>query len=300
MQEFYAHGKLLLTAEYTVLQGAKALAFPTRQGQRLRVETSDTMGLSWYSFDMHGHCWFKAHFDISFIPIESSDKKVAEFLTRLFNAAKDLGGRYLDHVHISTYLEFEQSWGFGSSSSLIALVARLFEVDPMQLFFSAARGSGYDAACATTDTPILYSLDPNCTDYAQKASWEAVTLPDVYEETYFVYLNQKQKSLPEVKRFMEKPVEKGLIKSINKLTNAFLSAEKREDLQQAIEAHEQITAKAIGLPPLKETLFPDYNGAVKSLGAWGGDFAMAIGEDTPAYFKNKGFHTIHSFRALML
>ena len=37
MQTFYSHGKLLLTAEYVVLDGAKALAVPTIFGPAKRV-----------------------------------------------------------------------------------------------------------------------------------------------------------------------------------------------------------------------------------------------------------------------
>ena len=35
--KFYAKGKLLLTAEYAVLGGAKALGLPTKLGQSLDV-----------------------------------------------------------------------------------------------------------------------------------------------------------------------------------------------------------------------------------------------------------------------
>jgi mevalonate kinase len=37
MLDFYSHGKLLITSEYAVLDGAKALALPTRLGQKLSV-----------------------------------------------------------------------------------------------------------------------------------------------------------------------------------------------------------------------------------------------------------------------
>ena len=43
-QSFYAHGKLLITSEYLVLDGAEALALPTVYGQSLEVETIDEPG----------------------------------------------------------------------------------------------------------------------------------------------------------------------------------------------------------------------------------------------------------------
>ncbi len=49
-QTFYSNGKLLLTGEYLVLDGAKALALPTKMGQNLQVVTHDKPTISWKSF----------------------------------------------------------------------------------------------------------------------------------------------------------------------------------------------------------------------------------------------------------
>ena len=38
-QTFYSNGKLLITGEYVVLDGAKALALPTKFGQSLVVKS---------------------------------------------------------------------------------------------------------------------------------------------------------------------------------------------------------------------------------------------------------------------
>ena len=37
MKEFHANGKLLLTGEYAVLDGAKAIGLPTKRGQSLQI-----------------------------------------------------------------------------------------------------------------------------------------------------------------------------------------------------------------------------------------------------------------------
>jgi hypothetical protein len=48
-------------------------------------------------------------------------------------------------------------------------------------------------------------------------------------------------------------------------------------------------------------LFPDYSRAIKSLGAWGGDFVLATGNfNEMDYFKQKGFHTIISYHKMVL
>ena len=55
------------------------------------------------------------------------------------------------------------------------------------------------------------------------------------------------------------------------------------------------------LPTVKESLFPDFDGSIKSLGAWGGDFVLTVSKDNPtAYFENKGYKTIVSYQEMIL
>ena len=52
---------------------------------------------------------------------------------------------------------------------------------------------------------------------------------------------------------------------------------------------------------IKESLFPDFNGVIKSLGAWGGDFVMAIATENPSdYFILKGYQTIIPYDEMIL
>ena len=65
--------------------------------------------------------------------------------------------------------------------------------------------------------------------------------------------------------------------------------------------HEQIISKLISKTTIKKELFNDFNGEIKSLGAWGGDFIMASSEDNPLnYFKNKGYDTVFKFSDLLI
>ena len=44
---------------------------------------------------------------------------------------------------------------------------------------------------------------------------------------------------------------------------------------------------------IKEQLFSDFNGVIKSLGAWGGDFIMVLSKDDPKkYFIEKGYAVV--------
>ena len=42
MLNYRANGKLLLTSEYAITQGAKGLAIPTTKGQSLRVDSQNS------------------------------------------------------------------------------------------------------------------------------------------------------------------------------------------------------------------------------------------------------------------
>ena len=51
---------------------------------------------------------------------------------------------------------------------------------------------------------------------------------------------------------------------------------------------------------IKQLLFYDFEGAIKSLGAWGGDFIIASGDsDSPRYFNQKGFETVIPFEEMI-
>ena len=76
MKRFYSNGKLLLTAEYLVLDGAKALALPTKFGQDMVVEKINYINLIWKSFDENRNIWFEAEFDLTNLKIIKSDKDI--------------------------------------------------------------------------------------------------------------------------------------------------------------------------------------------------------------------------------
>ena len=59
MQTFYSNGKLLITGEYVVLDGALSLALPTKYGQSLIVESINDQKLVWKSFDEKEDVWLR-------------------------------------------------------------------------------------------------------------------------------------------------------------------------------------------------------------------------------------------------
>ena len=199
---------------------------------------------------------------------------------------------------VTTALEFPTDWGLGSSSTLLCCVAQCFDIDPMQLHFKVSNGSGYDIACGMSDSAITYKLDDGLVEVNQ-IEWN----PSFKESLFFVYLNVKQKSSSEVRKYQDLKSSFDLEKTvaaISALTETMLDAQSIEVFNGAITKHEEMMSTLLGYPTVKQLYFSDYKGAVKSLGAWGGDFVLATGgSEDRAYFAKKGFSVIHEFESLI-
>lgn len=315
MNKYYSNGKLLITGEYLVLDGAVALAVPAKFGQDLTIEKIDENQLIWSSFTLTGECWFEAIFDLPKIRLvnatfnsdqEGSNEFIAETLQGLLQEAKKLNADFLssdEGLHIKTHLTFPRDWGLGSSSTLINNIAQWAHVDAFTLLWNAFSGSGYDIACAMHDTPIFYKLDSVAErSRSYQPNIEVVDFnPSFKEQLFFVHLNQKQNSREGIQRYREQTVSKEQFDRISEITLRMAKVEGLPEFEFLIKEHEELISSIIELPPVKEKLFPDYFGEVKSLGAWGGDFVLATGnETTPKYFKQKGYNTVLSYSEMVL
>ncbi|MFC4268373.1 GYDIA family GHMP kinase [Polaribacter marinivivus] len=306
--EFYSNGKLLLTGEYLVLDGAKALALPTKFGQNLIVEKIVEPQLIWGSFTNTGECWFEAVFDLPKLRLVSatfnSDKEgsadfIAETLLEILEEARNLNPDFLNvdgGYIVKTKLTFPRNWGLGSSSTLINSIASWAKVDAFKLLWNSFKGSGYDIACAQNNTAVFYQIKD------KNPIIEQVNFNPIFKENlFFVFLNKKQDSKEGIAKFRESKKDFSVeLKRISELSEAFLVAESLQDFEKLIIEHEQIISSIIKIKPVKEKLFSDYFGEIKSLGAWGGDFVMITGnEKTPSYFKNKGFEIVISYSEMI-
>ena len=283
---FHSNGKLLITGEYAVLDGALALAFPTQKGQTLKVIEGANEN-RWQAFDANGDLWF----DSATLTTET-DQQIAQTLQKILTTATLLNPNFKDkwlHSQVQTHLEFPRLWGLGTSSTLINNIAQWAAVNPYELLFKSFGGSGYDIACAKSNTPLLYKLKGG-----KPHSYPLRFLFPHTHQIYFVYLNQKQNSKDGIARYRSVTKSKRkLAESITRLTEQFVLAHTITDVCQILNEHETLISNYLSMPTVKERLFSDFNGTVKSLGAWGGDFVLAISEteDTPTYFASKGFDT---------
>ena len=299
---FYSNGKLLITAEYLVLDGAKALALPTKFGQSLTVEGGSDQQIVWKSYDADKMIWFEDI--ISFSEIQnftfSKIKSERNTLIKILHESYLKNPRLIDHAEgyfVTTNLTFPKFWGLGTSSTLINNIAQWFEIDAFKLLKISFGGSGYDIACAQNNTPILYQLE-NGSPKVEKVIFE----PQCAENLYFVYLNQKQNSKNAIVSYYKKNKDNTIeIQEISAITNAILQKNDFECLSQKLQLHENIMSNFLEILTIKNDLFSDFNGVIKSLGAWGGDFVMVISKENPTkYFKEKGFETILKYNEMIL
>ncbi len=301
---YYSHGKLLLTGEYLVLDGAQALAIPTKKGQSLHIEPSGESGIFWESLDIDGKSWLSATLHLREINdwnfrMKPSDEK--QRLVQILASAKALNPAFLtayEGLKISTKLEFPRDWGLGSSSTLINNIATWAKVDAYALLQKTFGGSGYDIACAKNDSAILYRLNEE-----EPAVTPVNFNPDFAENLFFVHLNKKQNSREAINHYRKQPKEKlaGLSNKISRISQKMLKSYNLQEFENLIDEHEQILAEILNLKTIKSSLFPDFPGSIKSLGGWGGDFILATGNrETLNYFKEKSHKTILSYKEMVL
>ena len=305
---FYSHGKLLITAEYAVLDGAQALCLPTKKGQFLNVEENSSGLIKWISKDENGEIWFQDEFKKDSFGIRSTSEEkisgknaeISQRCIQILTAAEELSGLNLFEkgYTIETELEFKREWGLGTSSTLINNISQWLAIDPYVLLNKTFGGSGYDIACAKADGPITYERTRD-TQISLKSPFD----PEFSDHIYFVYLNQKQNSREGIAHYrnQEDTHREILIEKVSNITQQLIKCESLAEFELLVDIHESLIAKTINLPKVKHKLFPDFTGSIKSLGAWGGDFVMVTSKNDPkTYFKEKGFEIVIPYSEMVL
>jgi mevalonate kinase len=298
--KFYSNGKILITGEYFVLNGALSLAVPTVYGQYLEINENDSNLINWTSYNKNREIWFKCELDKDSLKVKySSSKEISEIIKELISYIREKESNFLksNGSIISTELTFDKDWGLGSSSTLINNLSKFSGVDPYELNTKFFNGSGYDIACADSSSSLLYRLNDN------KKEVEKINFnPSFRDKLHFIYLNKKQNSLDEIKSFREKINSKIGITEISDITKKIILCKDQLEFNSLIKEHENIVSKLTSKEKVKDKLFNDFDGEIKSLGAWGGDFilASALDKNPTDYFKSKGFDTVLNYNELAL
>ncbi len=301
-ERFYSNGKLLITGEYLVLDGAKSLALPTIYGQDLCVTANDKSGIQWRSFDKKNQIWFETH--ITYDEIISGgipeNREIRNMLIGILHGAYLQNPQFVNDqkkLLIETHLDFDKSWGLGTSSTLINNIAEWTNTNAFNLLKTTFGGSGYDIAAAKANGAIIYQIAEG------ESSFYSINFrPEFRKNIYFVYLNRKQDSNATIRNYKKRElVLENTISRINQLTQSISTSEDYNQFCLDLEKHEQILSEVLEVPTIKQQLFQDFSGTIKSLGGWGGDFVLAAAKENPTeYFQSKGYQTVIPYRELIL
>ena len=289
---FFAHGKLLLTGEYAVLDGALAIALPTQYGQEMHITPSEREGIFFRSLTQEGIPWYEGQLFVG------NTNPITQTLERILSQAQRMQPNFLtgQSVHVETRLDFPREWGL--ASTLISMIAQWAKVDPYELLWNSFGGSGYDIACARASSPILYQL----TEGKAKV-YPIYYNPPFATSLFFVYLNKKQNSREGIALYQGlKKNKKTLVTQLSQLTEEIYRTHSLDTFSKLLSEHEAVLSSYLRLPTVKDSLFKDFSGTIKSLGAWGGDFVLPIGEESyiKEYFISKGMQTILPFAQMIL
>jgi mevalonate kinase len=236
------------------------------------VETVKT--IQWKSIDRHGNLWYENEFDITSFAPKRLDE-IGKRLQHLFVEMKTQNPTCWNTstgFSFTTTLDFDRSWGLGSSSTLISLLAQWANVNPYYLQQQVFGGSGYDIACATSKSALVYTrtkpLEPTVTpvDFS----------PVFTNQLFFVYLNQKQDSQKAVTTFEMTKLTPSKIKEIDAITSAFLKETNYKNFQELMRQHEEIIGSLLGEIPVQKHLFADYKGGHKKSWRLGRRFCFGM------------------------
>lgn len=301
---FQSNGKLLIAGEYLVLEGATALALPINKSQSLEIYKTDSSNvLNWIAKHKNGN-WFNAQLALSNFEIISADNiPLANRLAGILKKTRGLNPEFLksgNGIQVKTNLDFLPWHGLGSSSTLINNIAKWAGVDAYELQKTTFKGSGYDIACAQSEKPLFFKLVDG-----KPIVEETEFKPGFSNNVYFVYLEKKQRSLESIKDFRANAkYSSNEISEISEISRSIVRCEKLEEFEFLIEHHEKILSRVLGRPTIKSVAFSDFDGSVKSLGGWGGDFVMMTSKMSKTDFANyllaKKLPTFYSFNDLLI
>jgi mevalonate kinase len=285
---FYSRGKLLITAEYLILHGSDGLALPLKRGQKLEYcrtgeafqgETGSGTKpegdeLEWITI-VNGLDKFRARFwGPDYRVVSSTNDAGAEFIRKVLYSARELSGKTIAGVIVSR-VEFNLEWGLGSSSSLISNISYLFDIDPFKLHFEVSSGSGYDIACARSDSPLIYRLDIKPGSIPVPVYSNVGFNPPFREMVFFAWTGRKKDSASSVDDFLAtKRITEQDLELISDISREMLHVKEILHFERLLGEHDAVLSGILGERPVIETLFRGFPGYVKSLGAWGGDFVM--------------------------
>ena len=201
--------------------GAEAFAIPSKMGQLLEFKSNHSKTLKWESWDHKNQLWFTASIEIPDFSIsKTNDFNIALRLVQILKAVRAQNNQFLEKTggRVKTCLEFDRRWGLGTSSTLISNLAQWSQTNPYILLQKSFGGSGYDIACATAKSPLIYRKGP-IDPLIETCEFD----PPFKSNLYFVYLNKKISSREAIAQFKSQNITKEQIDYTSALTRSLIT-----------------------------------------------------------------------------
>ncbi|MBN2485354.1 MAG: hypothetical protein JXB34_05230 [Bacteroidales bacterium] len=300
-ETFSSNGTILLTGEYLVLFGARVLAFPVRYGQKMTIREQNINSiLAWRAYEPNG-LWFNVDFSLPNLSIiDTCSMEKAMYLQKVLLQLEKLTPGFFNRpsgLAIDTLADFPVQWGMGTRSTLITNLASWAGIDALALHHAVSKGSGYDVACATACTPVVYQLPSS-----GKPLVASITFNKLFTgNMYLVYSGRKNSTEQQIIQFLQR--HRGMkseIKRISKITDKIIEETSLEKFIDLLMEHERVIGAVLDEPPVQFKNFVSFKGVVKSLGPWESDFVLAVTTESPGYvykyFEQFGLTTVLLFK----
>ncbi len=294
----FSPGKLLITSEYFVLDGALALAVPTRLGQDFySEEEKDGASMVFWEALHENKPWLSIQIDYkNWEIVQTNLPESAVFILKVLQNVQKLSTEkfHSDSTYkIITNLQFPANYGLGSSSTLMNNLAEWSHIDAFLLNELSLGGSGYDIAVAQEKSAILYQNNPRKIERVEFN-------PSFTDDLIFIHLNQKQDSREGIRAFQSQKKSLDLRTDFSEITQKVLQCKTLEEFSSLMMLHESKLSEFLGMKTAKEKHFQDCPSFIKSLGAWGGDFVLASKfGDYKNYFFERDFRNIIEWKNLI-
>lgn len=260
----------------------------------MKVAESQGAEVHWITKDHKGNKWFECKLNlIDFAIDKTNDEEKAQFIQTLIKSAAQLNSDFLSKwkkYKITCDLGFDPSWGLGTSSTLIANLAAWAELSPFELFFDTQEGSGYDVAAAVSAGPLLYQKSEEELSF-ETFDWNK----ELADAICVFYQGHKQSSLEEVRAWKSNKVWKQKdVKQVSDISESLADCENIADAMALLGDQLKLMERILDRTAY-DGRFSDFEGLIKPLGAWGGDFGLALHHEvayTQKYLAEKGIETV--------
>jgi mevalonate kinase len=298
-QKYRSNGKLMLTGEYLALQGATTFAVPLIFGQELEIEEVAHPLVYWRTL-FKDKIIFHAIFETDqFNVLETSDTEKSDWIRSVFLAIRDQKDDFLKDsgAEATAKIDLPMNYGWGSSSSFITNLCKWADVNPFWVNMKVGGGSGYDIACANANKPILYHNEINMPKFH-----EVDYNPDFLHNMWFIFQENKMNTADAIRGFRSKQIKDSVVNRVSEISKKWIDAASIEEVMEMMREHETIISECVSMDSIADE-YKDFNGEVKSLGAWGGDFMLAVssmsGADVISYFEGKGRPTMFNWKEIV-